>query len=713
MKGKISLLLILFMCISMMQPIGAFGEMDKDLETAIKTAKEKLAIPEIFTEFHYDMYTVNQEKIWNLSWSSKKEEDGRIRVSIDTKGRIREYNFYKYTKHEGKKFPKYSRDEAKSIAEQFIKRMDKELLAQLKYQENERDRLAEGTYQFRYTRMVHDIPFYENEVRIGVNRETGDVQYFYLHWTDHADFPQPKDIISLQEAQKAFKNKLGLQLIYRYRYEDNKVKPYLVYTAKGHAHYGIDAFTGEKVEMPYSWIYAMEESKAMDGMSGRGENIQLSPEELKAIEKVATFLSKEEAERRARKIPELQLNPSLMLANANLSRDWPMRDVFTWHLYFREAEENEGKRIYQHTNVSIDALTGDVKSFYVSDHYNEKDEAVYNKKISQEAVEAFLKKFIPDKFKQTFYEEQEDQVIPVMYREAEKKPLSYTFKYTRKVNGIPFEDNYIMVRYNAVTGKIVSFDVRWFDVDFPSTAHVISSEKVYEKLFQEIQLELQYKGNTRDRRITYGEEEKKEQAIKLMYAVKPGKPVNFDANTGKILNDNGTPYQEAKAPKYTDIKGHAAEKQINALAEYGIGFEGNVFKPDARIVQGDFFRLLAKTLNFYGGNEKEKDYMDYMYRYLVHEGIVKEEEKAPEASVTKEEAVKFIIRALKYDEVASIKGIYNYPFRDVKEASEDLVGHITIANGMGIVTGKAGKFAPKEEITRAEAAIMMYNYLQR
>ncbi|WZL72942.1 S-layer homology domain-containing protein [Clostridiaceae bacterium 35-E11] len=713
MKRKISLLLVFFMCISIIQPINAFGAMDKGLETVIKTAKQKLEIPETFTEFHYDMYTVNGENIWNLSWRSKKDEDGNIRVAINGEGKILEYNFHKYEQYEGKKFPKYNRDQAKRVAEQFIKKMDENLLDQLKYQDNAQNRGTEGMHAFRYTRMIHDIPFYENQVSIGVNSETGQVQYFYLNWTEDVSFPKPENIISLEAAQKFFEDQLGLKLIYRYRYEDSQGVPYLVYAAKYPESYGIDAFTGRKIKIPYGGIYAKEESKAMDVVSNRGENIQLSPEELKAVQETAKFISKEEAEKIARGIFELQLNPSLELSNANLSRDWPMRDVFTWHLYFRETEKEEGQKVYQHTNVSIDALTGEVKSFYISDHYEEEDQALYDENTSQKAVEAFLKKFAPDKFQQTFYDKQEEQVIPVMYMGEEKKSLSYTFTYTRKVNDIPFEDNYIRVRYNAVTGKIVSFDMRWFDIHFPTTNLVISFEQVYKKLFDEIQLELQYKGKARDIRIPFGQKEKKEPTIELIYGIKPGKPVSFDASTGEILNNNGTPYQEMKTPQYTDIKGHEAEKQINTLAEHGIGFKESEFKPDIKILQEDFFRLLVKTVSFYGGNEKEKDYIDNMYRYLIREGILKQEEKAPKATMTREEGVKFIIRVLKYDEVASIEGIYHYPFQDMKEVSEDLVGHITIAKGMRIVAGKNGRFGPKEFMTRAEAAKIIYNYLQR
>ena len=47
--------------------------------------------------------------------------------------------------------------------------------------------------------------------------------------------------------------------------------------------------------------------------------------------------------------------------------------------------------------------------------------------------------------------------------------------------------------------------------------------------------------------------------------------------------------------EYSDISGHYAEKYINELAYYGVGFEGGEFKPDEKITQKDFLGSCLKV----------------------------------------------------------------------------------------------------------------------
>jgi len=97
---------------------------------------------------------------------------------------------------------------------------------------------------------------------------------------------------------------------------------------------------------------------------------------------------------------------------------------------------------------------------------------------------------------------------------------------------------------------------------------------------------------------------------------------------------------------------------------------------------------------------------------LINQGIVKEDEKAPDAIVTKEEAVKYIIRALNFSKVANIKDIYTVPFKDGDMIDPELKGHVAIAYGLKIVSGSNGYFNPSANITREQAAILVFNFLK-
>ncbi|NLZ90417.1 MAG: hypothetical protein GX918_00695, partial [Clostridiales bacterium] len=59
------------------------------------------------------------------------------------------------------------------------------------------------------------------------------------------------------------------------------------------------------------------------------------------------------------------------------------------------------------------------------------------------------------------------------------------------------------------------------------------------------------------------------------------------------------------------------------------------------------------------------------------------------------------------------KGIFVTGFKDQGSISPELVGYVAIAKGLGIVGGSGGYFNPRASLTRAEAAVMLYNYLTR
>lgn len=716
----------LFLCILMLFttliPTYAFAKSsnDKGLQEAITTAKRIFSIPDDLTEFNYNVNTEGSKKIWYLNWNSKEGSEGSISIRIDDQGTVLSYHHYKYYNYEQKKFPKVSKKEAQLKAEEFIKKVNPDILSEVKLIDNTQNSLMSPTYYFNFIRTVNGIPFYENNIFIEVNRETGDVQNYYYNWADNLVFPDVKDAISLQEAQKAYQEKLGLQLTYKYTFDEETLKPYAAYTAKYNSNYCIDAITGEKINMtsvyrvPYgeygdAAMKLKEESKAA--------RPTLSPEELKAVEEVSKFLSQQKAEKIARDFKPLGLTKDFKLTSTSLSRDWPLKKDFTWHLYFTKDPKDKNNE-YRYANIRIDAQTGEIKSFYINNLYKDGDTAKFDESASKAAVEKFLKEFKPVKFNDTKFDDSyQDYYQPYINPEKEK-PLQYTFRYIRTVNGIPFPDNSLVVGFNAVTGKIICFEMNWFDLDFPSVDKAISLDNAYQTMFEQIGLQLQYK-------IQYTDELQykmgpqyldKPKEVKLVYTVNPDKPLILDAYTGSILDYSGKPYEEKNKPiEYTDITGHFAQEQITTLAEYGIALKGPEFKPDQQITQKDFFFLLTKTLNYYVlfTSEDDEKEIEQMYQFLKREGIIKEGEQSPTSAVTREDSVKFIIRALKYDKVADIKGIYNYPFKDIKALNPELIGYITIAHGLNIINGNNGYFNPKNELTRAEAAVMIYNYLQR
>jgi hypothetical protein len=719
MKRKIALITSLVMLVVFLIPAQGFAvESDKGLERAIKTAKETFTVPDDYN-FDYNVSTENGKNVWYLSWRSKDGLGGQISVRLDDSGTILSYNRYDpndYPKQ--KKFPEVSKQEARAIAESFIKKVNPEAATKIRCVENNQNYVGEYDYNFNYIRLVNGVPFYDNNITISVNSETGEVRNYYYQWDDTLVFPVADKAITLEKAQNAYKENLGLRLVYNYVANEDSIKVYSAYTPKYNNNlYVIDALTGEKIRIggyygySYDSGYGMNQTRAEMAKGESGP--ELTPEELKAVEEASKLLTMQQAEKLVRNVKVLGLTDELKLSYSYLSREWPQKDNFIWHLNFtKEAIESEKE--YRYVSVNMDAKSGEIRNFYVSTPYEEGITAKFDEEASRKAVESFLKEFNPVKFSQTEFDDSyTNEYIP--YRE-EERPREYSFNYVRNVNGVPFPGNGISVTYDAVNGKVVRYNVNWFDMEFPGVDNVISLDAAHDSLFGVVGLELQYKIKYSgfSRIMEDGTQQKPE--IVLVYGIKPGKPVSFDANTGELLGYDGKPYREAENVEYTDISGHFAEKQIIALAEYGISFEGKEFRPDESIKQKDFMALLSKIMNYYywpvGPLKVSDKEIENLYNFLIREGVLTSAEKLPDSDVTREDSTKFFIRALKHGEVAEIKGIYKTVFKDESSINPDLIGHVTIASGLGIVSGSEGLFYPKNKLTRAEAAIMIYNYLQ-
>lgn len=724
MKKIIAFVISAIMLFAAMMPMQGLAAEDQGFEKAIEAVKAKIDIPDNFIfDKNFNVYTTEDGKrIWNLSWNSKDEMEGGINVRVDDNGIIYGYDRYKYYDYNNrKKLPKISRQEAVRNAEAFISRVNPDIASKIKLVENPNSSLMEYSYYFNFVRIEKGVPFYENNVSVSVDRDSGEVLSYYYNWYDGITFPAPYKAISQEAAEKAYKEKMGLKLIYKAAYDEDGVRVYPAYVPSYSDSFAIDALTGEMIKLAPAYRFydyggmGGNAYYQMKSAESANQEVKLSPEEEEAAEEASKIISRDEAEKTARELDILGLTSDYKLNYSWLSRAWPERDSFLYNLEFVK-ESNGTEKGYSYISVTLNAVTRELRGFYTSMPYYENDVPKYDEEYARKAAEDFLKKMHPDKFSETVFEDTGDENI--IYPLSDEKPRAYYFTYTRYVNGIAFPENSLTVGFDAVYGKILSFSMNWFDkAEFPAVSKSASPDKAYETLFGQVGLELQYK-------LVYDEESYGKayanpvdiRNIKLVYSVKYDKPRCFDPDTGEMLDYNGKPYKEIKPAEYTDIAGHYAEKQIKVLAEYGVALEGDKFRPDESITQKDFLELLSKTISYYYGpyvksSSSDKE-IESLYNFMIREGIVKEGEKAPDSAISKEESVKFIIRALKFDKVADIKGIYNCTFKDADKINPDLIGYVAIAQGLKIVNGSNGFFNPKAKLTRAQAAIIIYNYLQ-
>lgn len=722
LKKKIALLLSFIFIFTLAIPVQGFAaDIDKTLENVIKIAKAKFSVPESY-KFNSNISTEGAKKIFYLSWSSADTVDStNINVRIDENGAIIGYNKYSPTDYiQARKLPKLSRQDAKAKADGYIKWIEPGLLENLKYEESTQASIMDTSYYLSYYRVVNGIPFYNDRVTVNVNRKTGALQDYSRQWTDNQAFPAAMNPILLKNAEEAYSKNLGLRLIYKYTNTNDVLKTYAVYVPiYDNGNYGVDAFTGERQRLFNNYYYGgyndniMFTSSQKSARAATDEEVKLNPDELKAVQDASKLMSQEDAEKKiARNSKFLNISTDSKLQSYFLGTNWPSKEEYTWFLQFNKPA-GHSSRYDEYTSVAIDAKTGVITSFYRGAPYSEETKPKDDMATAKAAVDVFLAENYPQYYKQVEYDKLTSESNN---NDNGAKNANYNFVYSRLANGIAFPDNGININYDNVSGMIIGFNLNWFNISFASVDKAIGVAAASEKLYKNVGLGLEYKYEyVANSDAKYGVSPTTNAKVLLIYSLKPNKPLLVDANTGSLLTYDGTAFKEAAKVNYTDIKGNAAEKQIMVLAENGIYLEGTEFKPNATITQKDFLTLLSRTLSYYGPiitlKSSSKD-VDELYAYLQREGIVKAGEKAPGNAVTKEEAVKFIIRALKFDKVADIKGIYNSKYKDRASINQNLIGYVTIAAGLGIADGKSAYFKPKTKLTRGESAIMIYNYLQ-
>lgn len=721
------------------------------LERAIKAAKAKFAIPVEYTEFNSDVNSTGNSTNWNLRWSTKRDNlspaGGSVEVTVDDRGNILNYNIYKYSRDTEyrKRLPKISKAQAEEAARKFIYCISPELVDQLIFDGVQDKAVIEydGSYRFTFYRQHNKIPFYQNQISVAINGESGEIIRYSRNWTEDAQFPDTTNIMDTKKAEAAYKEKIGLVLRYRQTIGEAGKATYLEYSPwSTDINAAIDAVTGEYVlngnryDIPYYNRMYSYDSYGM--LAGSSEGVQLSEQEADEVKRMEALQPVDEIEKNLRGMEELGITEAYQLNRYSIYRNagsqFLLRMDFSRPLtkesLDREIPEEKLKvmiaagEMGQNVTVTVNAKTGELVSLNAYGPYNPygaRNELSAEKRSElQKVAENFLRKHKAQKFSQMELQEPKGQNDP--YAEKYAFPganQSTGFAYIRLVNAIPFENHGITLNFDAASGKIVNYNEAWDDIEFMPVEGVIGLEQAYKILFERNGLQLAYiMTASGGEKVAAGTKATAAQEIRLAYSLDRVKPANVDARNGVLINAyNAEPYQAEGSPLTDGLENHYAAEQIKALAAIGVLQGQSDFKPDTPILQKDFLLMLASVRgnNPVGratGEMKQKE-LDGFYRMIISEGILDENERNPDHRVTREEAAKYFLKYMGYKKFAEMEGIFNYPFKDKDQLNPKLVGYVTIAHSLGLVPGNEGSFNPRSEVTKAEAAVMIYNYLKR
>lgn len=692
MKKLFLIILTVTLSISLM-PV--YANQADQMQNVLLSVKARIMDTDEFEEFNSSLMESGEDKTYSFDWYSNTDESYKsLSVTADESGIITNYRYYDNDLDSNNRTPsinKMSSDEALKKAQKLIDALNPMIAGEIRIEKTDSiESFFDNTYRFNLQRYVNDIPVYNNSGFVTVNYDATLITRYSLNYTKGLIFEGLENVIDVTDAWNYYYKNAGAELEYRLKHNDKEKEVYLAYIPKMSSEEYIDAKTGEVTPIWYrDYYYFSDTENYAVGMNNKDmaalESARLSEIELEKIEEVAGLMSAEEAQDAIKNNDILDFDEDLILTSMNLYKDYSGERYFYDITY--ESHMND---VYKSASATLDAKTLEIIRWrartddYIEYHKNKPEidrGEVENKALT--ALKALAPKYFLDNTE---------------YKLLENTDSTNGVAYTRYVNDIKFSNDYVNIEVNPQNGKVWNFSINYTDINFPSPDGIITEDEAILKMSEQTEMKLYYFPMS-----------KIEKAIKADTAVLGYKNeyVNeIDAISGVIEN-----YQEESSKLlYTDISNHYAKKEIETLAKFGIGFEGSEFRPDDVITVNEYITLLISTFSNYTPIIlKASNDVTYEFKEAQRNGIIKLDEVTPDAPLTRENAAIYMIRVMGLEEVAKLE-IYKTLFRDVNEN----VGYISILGAMGVFKGDENSlFNPDKNLTRADALILIYNYLSR
>jgi len=201
-------------------------------------------------------------------------------------------------------------------------------------------------------------------------------------------------------------------------------------------------------------------------------------------------------------------------------------------------------------------------------------------------------------------------------------------------------------------------------------------------------------------------------AIDTVYAEEQKAPIGGGGGGG-FVNTNPT-VTPANSGQLSDISSHWAKQYIDKLVENGgiSGYGDGTFRPDNTITRAEFTKIIVSVFDIYG--DSANGYGDVPQSAWYSEYIKKASANGiiygsggmfrPNDNITRQDAALILYRVLKLKNIATKAGTI---FADNNEISEYAKEAVSEMSGIGVINGYEGRFMPKNNITRAEAATII------
>lgn len=671
-----------------------FAEKDEQLENAILIAKEILQISD--EEFVIDDFRSSNNG-YELSWKSKNEDNNkRINATVKDNEII---SFYKTVEgnYSHISITDMTLDDAKMLADEFASKACPTAFEVSKYIDSDFYRYDGGVFIITYQRYQNNIPVENQTINVSVSAKEKNVISLDTSFDKTLVFEDIEGIIAFEEAKKSFEENFGYQLKYikKNNKDDKNTSAYLAYVPKSNFYNQyIDAKTGKVFKTDYlSLNDKLSDSASNNLASGTKQEAamdaltSLSKEEKLLAEEVANLPSKDEIISKVKSIEELKIDDEYKAEQFSIYK--LSNGKFFVNLEFaKNMSEKDEQPYYCYKNIRYNLTDNKLARYYTNDYKK------YYENEQKTNVDANLCKTKAEEFIKKYYAEEKDLVKYI------DKGSEYNFNFERVYDDIIVEGEGINISIDSYTGDITSVDYQWNDIVFDSKDNIKSYEEFYQTVITSDNLKPKYityrtydeKGNRNDNLST-----------KLVYILDDYYS-NYSAVSLKKVDYSGEE-QKVLTYDYTDIDDHYVKPYAQKLSEINIGLEGDKLNPDNMILKRDYLALVAQANDDWYNPLSEDFAKEYIRR-----GVIEDADKNLDEPVKRIDAVRFMINNLGYKEIAEKHEIYNCPFKDV---SQEMKGYGALGAALNIVSDSTDVLNADEFLTRADALIIIYNFLSR
>ncbi|MCY9760620.1 S-layer homology domain-containing protein [Paenibacillus alvei] len=204
-----------------------------------------------------------------------------------------------------------------------------------------------------------------------------------------------------------------------------------------------------------------------------------------------------------------------------------------------------------------------------------------------------------------------------------------------------------------------------------------------------------------------------------------------EGSTGTVVTEEKKEEKETeiisevkKESNFTDVEGNFARKEIDELVTKGIlkGYSDGSFKPNSKVTRAEFAIMLTRALGLKSLGDYKYQFKDFdikawyapeltiALQHIVTKGFDKYTYR-PNAFIPREQASVMVSNILRNFDKALVKN--QVTFKDEKSIIGWATNDVKLAASLGIIKGyEDSTFKPKNEITRAEVAVMIYRLLE-